>query len=296
MLRLLTALSRPLTTPLKSAPSPQPLFRPFCTSFTTSSQDPSNPSQPSNSSNTSSESDLSSLKSKLLSASLLHLKTEGFTHGALTKACSDLSLSSASSRLIDGPVEIVFHLNKRWEEGLEVYLDAAIEGEASRAGQPISYRQKVKLGIMYRLKNIQPYIEHWDEALSWVCHPLNLPTAHETMMDFSGKVLQAAGDKSARMDWYYSRYKLTGVILASELFMLTDRSDGFFETEGFVDRALDAIEQGEAIYSDIHETLYGLWVAKNAFTEMAKDPVIDRETQEVRDKVIGQEAEPKQDK
>ena len=58
----------------------------------------------------------------------------------------------------------------------------------------MTYREKVKQGIMTRLKNIQPYIDHWDEAIARMSHPANMGMAHSTMMEFAGIVLQAAED------------------------------------------------------------------------------------------------------
>ena len=44
-------------------------------------------------------------------ASLLHIDKTGFTDEALSRACDDLNLSSASNRLVeDGPIAIVHHL------------------------------------------------------------------------------------------------------------------------------------------------------------------------------------------
>ena len=64
----------------------------------------------------------------------------------------------------------------------------------------MSYREKVKQGIMTKLKIMQPYIDHWDEAIAWMSHPANMGMAHTTMMDIAGIVLQAAEDKSVRVD------------------------------------------------------------------------------------------------
>ena len=85
------------------------------------------------------------------------------------------------------------------------------------------------------------------------------------------------------MDWYYNRYKLVGVLTATELYMLTDKSTGFQETYGFLERALDDLERGEDIASQVTDTLFGLWKAKNSVIEMFKPPIIDRETMEAKE-------------
>ena len=146
----------------------------------------------------------------------------------------------------------------------------------------MSRKDKIKAGIIHRLQQIQPYIERWDEAMAWMSHPANLFSAHETMMEFASQVLRLAGDDSSRMDWYLRRYQLIGVLTATELYMLTDRSPGFTETYAFLDRALDAVDQSEAILSQVSNTVLGLWKAKNAVFEAAKDPVVNPETREMK--------------
>jgi ubiquinone biosynthesis protein COQ9 len=51
------------------------------------------------------------LEEKIILASLLHVNKTGFTDEALSRACDDLDLSSASNRLVeDGPIAIVHHI------------------------------------------------------------------------------------------------------------------------------------------------------------------------------------------
>lgn len=53
-------------------------------------------------------------------ASLLHINKTGFTDEALSRACDDLDLSSASNRLVeDGPIAIVHHLLDESENKFE---------------------------------------------------------------------------------------------------------------------------------------------------------------------------------
>ena len=63
----------------------------------------------------------------------------------------------------------------------------------------MSYEEKIKCGIIQRLKYIQPYIDHWDEAMAWMAHPANVGFAHKTLMDFANQLLEVAGDKSAHV-------------------------------------------------------------------------------------------------
>jgi len=51
------------------------------------------------------------LQQKIILASLLHVNKTGFSDEALSRACDDLNLSSASNRLVEnGPISIVHHI------------------------------------------------------------------------------------------------------------------------------------------------------------------------------------------
>lgn len=51
------------------------------------------------------------LEKKIILASLLHVDKTGFSDEALSRACDDLNLSSASNRIVEeGPIAIVYHI------------------------------------------------------------------------------------------------------------------------------------------------------------------------------------------
>lgn len=171
---------------------------------------------------------------------------------------------------------MINYLNSSWNESLALGMDNLVHSGMTR-------RDKIKAGIIHRLQQIQPYVERWDEALAWMSHPANLYSAHETMMNFASQVLTLAGDQSSRMDWYLRRYQLIGILTATELFMLTDRSPGFTETYAFLDRALETADLGDELLSQVSNTIVGLWKAKNSIFEATKDPIVNPETREMKD-------------
>lgn len=67
----------------------------------------------------------------------------------------------------------------------------------------MSKDEKLRQGIMQRLSYIQPYVDHWDQAMAWMAHPANLSFAHQILMDFSSQLLQIVGDESANVDKAY---------------------------------------------------------------------------------------------
>ena len=188
-----------------------------------------------------------------------------------------MDLSSASGKLVEnGPIAIIQYLNERWNDNIRLEMDKV-------KNEDMQYNDVIIEGIKIRLKNIQPYIDHWHEAIAWMSHPTNLAFAHRTMLDYVGNVLQAAGDTSVGMDWYYKRYKLMGILVATELFMITDKSHDFTETYAFLRRS---VEHLDAVDSHLHQfalSLEGLFIAKQSIFESFKPPVVKREAQEAKD-------------
>ena len=52
-------------------------------------------------------------------------------------------------------------------------------------------------------------------------------------------IWRAAGDTSTDFNWYTKRALVVGVYIATELFMLTDRSEGWGETWASLERRVD---------------------------------------------------------
>lgn len=63
----------------------------------------------------------------------------------------------------------------------------------------MTYKQRVRAGIIRRLKHIQPYIDRWHEAMAWMCHPANIAFANKVLNDFATQVLQVAEDESVNV-------------------------------------------------------------------------------------------------
>ena len=68
--------------------------------------------------------------------------------------------------------------------------------------------------------------------------------------------------------------------------MLTDKSIGFKETYAFLDRLLNSMKEGEDHLTTVSMGLYSLWNAKNSLIEMMKDPVVNRETFEMKEEYL----------
>ena len=67
----------------------------------------------------------------------------------------------------------------------------------------------------------------------------NVPASLSELHALSDEIWYLAGETSVDTSWYTKRASLAAVYASSELFMTTDTSKDFTETEEFLDRRLD---------------------------------------------------------
>jgi ubiquinone biosynthesis protein COQ9 len=66
--------------------------------------------------------------------------------------------------------------------------------------------------------------------------PSNIPPSLNELHALSDEIWYLSGDVSVDTSWYTKRASLSSVYAATELFMTTDRSEGFKDTREFLDR------------------------------------------------------------
>lgn len=78
--------------------------------------------------------------------------------------------------------------------------------------------------------------------------PQNVGTSLAEMARLVDEIWYLAGDMSVDTSWYTKRASLAAVYASTELFMTTDRSPDYVETERFLDRRLASSRRlGEAV-------------------------------------------------
>lgn len=66
--------------------------------------------------------------------------------------------------------------------------------------------------------------------------PSNIPPSIRELHALSDEIWYLSGDVSVDTSWYTKRASLSTIYAASELFMTTDKSEGFGETREFMER------------------------------------------------------------
>ena len=175
---------------------------------------------------------------RILSAALSHVPTHGFTTTALTQGARAVGYLDISTNLFPaGPFSIVnYHL---------VTQRLALAKEATPASHESSnIPTNIKTLILRRLHANKTIIHQWQEALALLATPTHLPTSLRELALLSDEILFLAGSTDVTSVWYTNRAGLAVIYASAELFMTTDTSKDFVETEEFLSRRL---EEGENI-------------------------------------------------
>lgn len=97
------------------------------------------------------------------------------------------------------------------------------------------------------------------KALALMALPSNIPPSLRELGALSDEIWYLSGDTSVDSSWYTKRASLSSIYAASELFMTTDKTDGYKETRAFMERRFGDVQVvGGAVGS------LGQWVGFNA--------------------------------
>ncbi|KAK0106514.1 Ubiquinone biosynthesis protein coq9, mitochondrial [Cadophora gregata f. sp. sojae] len=174
------------------------------------------------------------IETSILSASLPHVPTHGFTHTTLALGAKDAGYIDASTNLFPkGAFSLVHYHLVTQRLGLADRTHVfELEGEE----RPMGVGRKVKALTWERLMANRKVIHRWQEALALMAQPSNLPTAISELSSLADEIWFIAGDKSVNSSWYTKRASLSTIYAATDLFMTTDKSPDFMKTRTFLDR------------------------------------------------------------
>lgn len=190
---------------------------------------------------------------RILSAALSHVPAHGFTTTALTRGARDAGYLDISTNLFPtGPFSIVnYHL---------VTQRLALAKDASSTVEPLNdVSSNIRTLALRRLRANKPIIRRWQEALALLATPKHLPTSVRELARLSDELLFLASSSTVSSAWYTNRAALAAIYASAELFMTTDTSKNFVETEEFFTRRL---EEGENIRGMMGGV--GAWVGMQA--------------------------------
>lgn len=174
------------------------------------------------------------LADRLVLAALPHIPFEGWSPAALRAAERDLALEP-------GTAAGVFRNPAAAVEGFARLADRKLEAEAEAAAAELAeMRIGKRVGWLVR-RRIEAWTAHREavaRAVSLLTLPLNQPAALRSAWHTADAIWHLAGDVSTDISWYTRRATLAGVLAATTLVWLDDKSDGQADSWAFLDRRL----------------------------------------------------------
>ncbi|KAF7714962.1 Uncharacterized protein PECH_005398 [Penicillium ucsense] len=187
----------------------------------------------------------------ILSASLAHIPTEGFTRAALTAGARDAGFLDVSVQLLPrGEFDLVLFwlasrrglLRAKVEDGCvfgETAATAAGDRTGTGSGSGPSVDEKVRILIMERLRMNKDVKGVWQDALAQMSLLGNIPLAFSELHALSNDILNLAGDTAVDSTWYARRMAIGAIYASAEMAMTRDPTPDMVETEAFVKRRFE---------------------------------------------------------
>jgi len=176
-------------------------------------------------------------RDRLLEALAAHVPFDGWGATALQRAAEDLGLDPAlAADAFPGGARAQALALAAWAD--RRMLAALAEPAAAEELPRLKVRERVSLALKARFAALAPYREAVRRSLPLFALPHNAPAGLTQLHRTSDAVWNAIGDLSTDHNWYSKRFLLSGVISATTLYWLEDKSEGQARTWAFLDRQL----------------------------------------------------------
>lgn len=194
----------------------------------------------------------SDIESSILSSSLPYVPAHGFTAATLHLGAKAAGYLDASTNLFPaGAFSLVHYHHYTQRQELRNRTDITNPPlDPDSKARPPGIGQKVKALTWARLVANGPVIHKYPEALALMSLAGNVPTSLRELGALTDEIWFLAGDVAVDSSWYTKRGSLGAIYASTEVFMTTDKSDGFRETREFLDRRFeDSRVLGETVGS-----------------------------------------------
>lgn len=175
-------------------------------------------------------------RDRLLEALLPHVAFDGWGGAALRHAARDLGLDPllAADLLPEAALAQVLAFSD--------WADRRMLEQLVAHDQPVPrQRDRIHLAVRLRFQALEPHREAVRRALTSLALPLNAAAGLKALHHTSDAIWNAAGDGSTDYNWYSKRLLLAGVLSATTLYWLEDRSEDSTRTWDFLTRRLDQV-------------------------------------------------------
>ena len=172
-------------------------------------------------------------RDRLIEAMLPDVAFDGWSHEALRGAARQIGMAAPEAEALfpRGAPDRAAGFS-RWADRrmLDRFETAPPESDSGSA--------KVKRAICLRFEIVSPWRDAVRRALSVLALPPHAVLGARLLYETVDAIWYAAGDTATDFSFYSKRATLAGIYAATLLFWLEDRSEGFAETQAFLDRRL----------------------------------------------------------
>ncbi|CAK7894957.1 ubiquinone biosynthesis protein Coq9p, mitochondrial [[Candida] anglica] len=196
-----------------------------------------------------------SIESIILTGSLKHIPTYGFSSNCVTQAIRELKYPDSTHSVLTssstGTLE--FQLMLHWLKVQRQRLEDHVMDPKSEFHSIANEYDRVSYLIKKRLSYNEPIVGQLSGGLSQLVAPYNMPQSLEELHSLSDDIAYYAGDASNDFAWYSKRAGFSSIYVSSELYMLQDTSAGFKNTMEFVDNKVKGLNGLGGVYSDVEQ-------------------------------------------
>ncbi|XP_022185053.2 ubiquinone biosynthesis protein COQ9, mitochondrial isoform X2 [Nilaparvata lugens] len=196
------------------------------------------------------------IKNNILKASLPFVEKCGWSKETISHGAESLGYPGVAHGMFPrGGAELVqyFYVSSNQElvEILKQFVGETSEDPNSpnEATNAVNSRKDhstntvISFAVETRLRMIEPYLNHWPQALAIMTLPPNVPTSLANLLTLVDDIWYYAGDRSVDFNWYSRRVALAGIYKMTELYMIQDGSHDHQNTWQFLHKRLDEASQ-----------------------------------------------------
>lgn len=203
--------------------------------------------------------DLERLRERLVDAMLPHVAFDGWSETALLAGARDLKLEPGlvMAALPGGPAEAARVFSELTDRRM-------LEAVPAEDLATMRVRDRVSALLRARLSLLEPHHEAMRRLASFLALPTHAALGARLAWKTCDAIWYAAGDTATDYNWYSKRSLLLGVLGATTLYWLNDRSEANEATWAFMERRIDEVlkvggtfGKGMARALDLPERLLG---------------------------------------
>jgi ubiquinone biosynthesis protein COQ9 len=192
-------------------------------------------------------------RDRLLEAALVHVPFDGWSRRSLSAGARDLGVEPGVARRLfpRGGDDLLAQL-ERWADRRML---AAVDPDALAT---MRIRERIATLVRARLEALGLHREAMRRAVAARLLPSNAMAGCASLWRTVDLMWSVAGDKAEDYNYYSKRSLLAAVWTSTFLFWLEDRSDGFRDSWGFLDRRIGDVMQVGALGARIGDALRGI--------------------------------------